>query len=182
VRIPDVAIVYSVKAGLMLAVLALLAGSCGGGSAAPAPAGGAQTVERVVDGDTIQLTNGDSVRLVQIDTPELDSGECYAQQARTALLRLVPEGSAVRLERDPRLDDVDRFGRLLRYIRFRGTNINLEVVRRGAAAPYFYRGDRGRFADQFLMAARAAKRHHRGLWGSCPGTRLEPDRQVETSL
>jgi micrococcal nuclease len=176
------AIVHSVKAGVVLAVIALLAGSCGGGGAAPAPAGGAQIVERIVDGDTIRLANGESVRLVQIDTPELDGGECYADEARTALQRLLPVGSTVRLERDPRLDDVDRFGRLLRYVRFRGTNVNLELVRRGAAAPYFYRGDEGRYADQFLAAARTAKRHDRGLWGACPGTRLEPDRQVETSF
>jgi micrococcal nuclease len=177
-----VATVHSVKAVATLAVVVLLAVGCGGGSADPAPAGGEQIVERVIDGDTIRLANGDSVRLVQLDTPELDSRECYAEQARIALLRLVPEGSTVRLERDPRLDDVDRFGRLLRYVRFRGTNVNLELVRRGAAAPYFYRGDRGRYATQFLAAARAAKQHHRGLWEACPGTRLEPDRQVESSL
>jgi micrococcal nuclease len=176
------ATVHSVKAVATLAVLVLLAVGCGGGSADPAPAGDRQIVERVIDGDTIRLANGDSVRLVQIDTPELGSRECYAEQARVALLRLVPEGSTVRLERDPRLDDVDRFGRLLRYVRFGRANINLELVQQGAAAPYFYRGDRGRYATQLLAAARAAKQHHRGLWEACPGTRLEPDRQVESSL
>jgi micrococcal nuclease len=171
-----------VKAVATLAVVVLLAVGCGGGSADTAPAGGEHIVERVIDGDTIRLANGESVRLVQIDTPELDGGECYADEARMALLRLLPEGSTVRLERDPRLDDVDRFGRLLRYVRFRDTNVNLELVRRGAAAPYFYHGDEGRYADQFLAAARTAKRHDRGLWGACPGTRLEPNRQVETSF
>jgi Staphylococcal nuclease homologue len=42
--------------------------------------------------------------------------------------------------------------------------VNLELVRRGAAAPYFYRGDRGRYASQLMAAARAARAAKRGLW------------------
>jgi len=80
--------------------------------------------------------------------------------------------------RDPGLDKVDRYGRLLRYV-YRGRlNMNLEMVRRGAAAPYFYRGDRGRFSGRLLTLAVAARRAHRGLWGACPGTRLQPDEAV----
>lgn len=48
------------------------------------------------------------------------------------------------LEADARLDGKDRYGRLLRYVWRDGVNVNVELVRRGAAAPYFYRGDRGR--------------------------------------
>ena len=108
-------------------------------------------------------------RLVQIDTPELGSGECYSRAARTALERLAPIGSTVTLEADPRLDQVDRYGRLLRYVR-RGTlNVNIALVRAGAAAPYFYGGDRGRYAGRLLAEARQAKASRRGLWGACPG-------------
>ena len=45
-------------------------------------------IARVIDGDTVALTNGTRVRLVQIDTPEVGGGECYSQAARKALLRL----------------------------------------------------------------------------------------------
>ena len=84
------------------------------------------------------------------------------------------------LESDPSLDQVDRYGRLLRYLRRGSTNVNVALVREGAAAPYFYGGDTGRYADRLLSAAKAAKAARRGLWGACPGTVLDPFRQVET--
>jgi endonuclease YncB( thermonuclease family) len=131
-------------------------------------------VASVHDGDTLTLRDGRRIRLVQIDTPELRTGECYSRAARNALLNLAPPGGRVVLEADASLDKIDRYGRLLRYIRRSGSNVNLELVRRGAATPYFYRGDRGRFAPKLMAAARAAKAAKRGLWGACPGTRLEP--------
>ena len=138
------------------------------------------TVASVYDGDTLTLASGERVRLLQIDTPELGSGECYSRAARTELLHLVPVASRVVLEADPRLDRVDRYGRLLRYIRHDGVNVNLELVRRGAAAPYFYGGDKGRYAGALTQAASSAKGAKRGLWKACPATVLDPDRAVET--
>ena len=60
-------------------------------------------VASVYDGDTLTLANGERVRLLQIDTPELGSGECYSRAARTALLNLAPVGGRVVLEADPAL-------------------------------------------------------------------------------
>src|SRR5215210_743881 len=135
---------------------------------------GSGVVAAVYDGDTLTLRDGRRIRLVQIDTPELGSGECYSRAARTALLNLAPPGGRVVLEVDVALDRVDRYGRLLRYIRRSGSNVNLDLVRRGAATPYFYGGDRGRYASRLMTAARAARAARRGLWGACPGTRLDP--------
>jgi micrococcal nuclease len=86
----------------------------------------------------------------------------------------------VTLDADPALDHVDRYGRLLRYVWRDGLNVNLELVRRGAAAPYFYGGDRGRYASRLLADAVAAKRAGRGLWGARPSTPLDPYRQIDT--
>lgn len=137
-------------------------------------------VASVYDGDTLTLRDGRRVRLLQIDTPELGSGECYSRTARTALLALAPPGKRVVLEADPALDRVDRYGRLLRYIKRNGVNVNLELTRRGAAAPYFYRGDRGRYSVWLMQAARSAKATKRGLWRACPSTVLDPFRAVST--
>jgi micrococcal nuclease len=131
-------------------------------------AGGGASVARIVDGDTLTTTRGDRVRLVQIDTPEVGSGECYSRAAARELARLAPVGSPVRLEADAALDSVDRYGRLLRYVWVGGRNLNLELVRRGAATVWFYHGDRGRYARALLAAARAAQTARRGLWGACP--------------
>ena len=65
-------------------------------------AGNPTVVASVYDGDTLTLTSGKRVRLLQIDTPELGSGECYSRAARTALLSLTPVGSRVVLEADRR--------------------------------------------------------------------------------
>jgi endonuclease YncB( thermonuclease family) len=142
----------------------------------------AAVVASVYDGDTLTLTNGRRVRLLQIDTPELGSGECYSRAARTALVSVAPIGSQVTLEADRRLDNVDRYGRLLGYVH-RGTmNVNVALVRVGAAAPYFYGGDKGKYATRLLTEAQYAKAAKRGLWGACPGTRLDPYRAVDTGM
>jgi endonuclease YncB( thermonuclease family) len=137
-------------------------------------------VDSVRDGDTILLRDGRRVRLLQVDAPELGAGECYARAAQEALRSLAPAGARVLIETDPALDPTDRFGRLLRYVRQVAIDVNLELVRGGAAAPYFFRGERGRFADALVRAARAAQSGRRGLWGRCPATELRPERQVDT--
>ena len=144
-------------------------------------------VATVVDGDTIRLPNHVYVRLVQIDAPETyHQTECFGERATRALQRLLPTGTRIRLVADPRLDQVDRFGRLLRYvIRERdGLNVNLELVREGAAAPYFYSGGRGRYWRQLRNAALRARAHHRGLWGhaaACPSTSSAPSTPASSS-
>ena len=137
-------------------------------------------VARVVDGDTIVLVDGRRVRLVQIDAPEADERECYAGESAAALESLVPSGATVRLEADERLDHVDRFDRLLRYVHRGSVNVNLVLVERGAASVWFFGGARGRYAGALLAAARAARSERRGLWRACPAARLDPKRPVET--
>jgi endonuclease YncB( thermonuclease family) len=85
-------------------------------------------VTRVVDGDTLELGNGESVRLVGIDTPEL--GQCGYDRATAALARLVA-GKQVRLGRSD--EDRDRYGRLLRYVDVGGVDAGLRQIRSGMA-------------------------------------------------
>ncbi len=134
-------------------------------------------VASIADGDTLRLIDGRRIRLVQIDAPEPGS-ECFGAAAERELAGLAPPGSDVELERDPSLDDRDRFGRLLRYVSVEGENVNLALVERGAAAPYFFRGERGRHADDLLDAAEAARSDKRGLWGACPAAQLHPGRTL----
>ena len=140
-------------------------------------------IAHVSDGDTVTLTSGYRVRFVQIDTPEVYfSPECYGRQASAITKRLLPPGTAVLLSAEPATDRVDAYGRLLRYvIRARdGLDVNLYLVRVGAAAPYFYRGRHGRYAAEILRLARRARLLHLGLWGRCPRTPWNPDRGVSS--
>jgi len=140
-------------------------------------------IDHVADGDTVDLRNGQKVRLVQIDTPEVYFGtECYGPQASELTKRLLPPGTAVRLSAEPATDRVDDYGRLLRYVvRARDNlDVNVYLVRVGAAAPYFYDGRRGMYAALLDRLARRARGLHLGLWGACPRTRYDPDRGVAT--
>lgn len=118
-------------------------------TAAPGP-----RVVDVIDGDTIDVEGGRRVRLIGIDTPE--RGECGYSEAAAALRSLVG-GKAVRLVPGAR-DDVDRYGRLLRYVEVGGLDVNLEMIRRGhAIARYDSRDGYGRHArEQAYVAADAA--------------------------
>jgi endonuclease YncB( thermonuclease family) len=75
--------------------------------------------------------------------------------------------------RDPSLDSRDQYGRLLRYLVADGVDLNVELVRQGAAVPYFYRGDRGARADALMEAVDEARSARRGLWSACPEARLD---------
>lgn len=149
-------------------------------------------VVELVDGDTFVMCISREyscsvtdetmeVRLVQIDTPEVGTdGECYGEAASLELADLLIEGVPVIAVTDPHLDQVDRYGRMLAWVWSPIELVNLSMVSRGAAAPYFYRGQRGAFADRIESAARGARAANRGLWGACPGTPYDPTSGVAT--
>jgi endonuclease YncB( thermonuclease family) len=97
-------------------------------SQASAPSVPTYLVTRVVDGDTLELGNGETVRLVGIDTPEV--GECGYERSSDALARLVL-GRHVRLVVSD--EDRDGYGRLLRYVDVGRTDAGLRLVEKGLA-------------------------------------------------
>ena len=169
--------------GIVLAVLLAAVLSIAGAAPASVAVGQLGRIDHVADGDTVDLTNGARVRLVQIDTPEVYfSPECYGKQASAITKQLLPPGTLVRLTREPATDSVDGYGRLLRYvIRVRdGLDINVRLVRVGAAAPYFYDGRRGRYSGLLVRLGLRARHRHLGLWGRCAGTPWNPDQGVSS--
>jgi micrococcal nuclease len=130
-------------------------------------------VARVIDGDTIELIGGQRVRLVQIDTPEKHV-ECFGDQASALTTRMLPAGTHVRVEQDPKLDQVDRYNRELAYVWKGDEDVNLTLVRDGAAGVWFFGGRRGRHAEELLRAAGGAKTAGKGLWGACPRALFNP--------
>lgn len=156
-------------------------GSSGGSTGVTPSSPGALTVSRIATGDVLWLNKGDiKVRLFQVDAPNVATNDCYSNQAVSALQQLAAVGTTVTIRRDPQLASRDPFGRLLRYVFVSGQNINLALVKRGATSPYFFFGQRGRYAHVLLADAKRAKRGHRGLWGACPGTKLDPNHEVQT--
>jgi micrococcal nuclease len=136
-------------------------------------------VARVFDGDTIELVGGQRVRLVQIDTPEKHV-ECYGDEASAITRRLIPAGTHVRVEEDPKLDQVDRYGRRLAYVWKGDEDVNVTLVRDGAAGVWFFAGRRGRYANELLRAAQEARAGGKGLWGACPLAWFNPTESMST--
>ena len=119
----------------VLLALAVLAAALAFASAASGVSPTTYRIDHITDGDTVVLRNGQKVRLVQIDTPEVYFGiECYGRQASTTTKRLLPEGVRVRLLTEPATDSIDDFGRLLRYVvrAQDGVNVNVRLVAVGA--------------------------------------------------
>jgi endonuclease YncB( thermonuclease family) len=94
----------------------------------PKPKPATYVVTHVVDGDTVDLGNGQTVRLVGIDTPE--RGECGYERASDNLARLVL-GKQVRLGISD--EDTDRYGRLLRYVDVGAVDAGLAQIKGGYA-------------------------------------------------
>lgn len=89
------------------------------------------TVVSVIDGDTIETTEG-KVRIIGIDTPE--NGVCGADVAARMLLAAIPVGTAVTLELPDGQNPTDRHDRLLRYVTTPdGADVALDLIAAGVA-------------------------------------------------
>ena len=142
----------------LIALAAIAVALAGVQLSSAAPIAQSGTVASIYDGDTLTLTSGERIRLLQIDTPEPRLGRVLRRAARKRpFSALAPIGSRVSLESDARLDQVDRYGRLLRYVHRGSLNVNLQLVKRGAAAPYFYGGDTGKYASRLLVGGAASE-------------------------
>ena len=129
-------------------------------------------VKRVIDGDTIELDNGEKVRYIGINAPEtVDTNslvECYGVEASTKNKELV-EGKNVRLEKD--ISDKDKYGRLLRYVYMEdGSMVNLLLIKEGYAKSSTYDPDI-KYQAQIQTAEKNARESGTGLWSitTCSG-------------
>lgn len=154
------------------------------------------TVSRVIDGDTIELSNGDTVRYIGVDTPETRHPrkglECFGKEA-TAFNKEIVLGKPVRLEQD--VSATDRFGRILAYV-FVPTNqpdedvsnsidasaeselqtdpgeptdeifVNALLVEEGYAVASSYPPDVA-YDSLFAQLEAEARQEERGLWSAC---------------
>lgn len=124
-------------------------------------------VARVIDGDTIELSDGRKLRYIGIDTPELvhpqRAVECFARQAKEENKRLV-DSKTVRLEKD--ISETDKYGRLLRYVYVGEVMINEALVRQGFALASTYPPD-VKYQERLLAAQQEARENNRGLWAGC---------------
>ena len=142
----------------------LFAASGGGGNSGGGSGTTSVVVTRVIDGDTIELSDGSRVRYIGIDTPESTTQhECFGQAASARNKQLV-EGKTVQLEKD--VSETDRYGRLLRYVYVDGVMVNEQLVLEGYAQVSTFPPD-VKYQNRFLAAQQQAREAGRGLWSQC---------------
>ena len=109
-----------------------------------------------------------SIRLAGIDAPETAHGDRsaqpYAEMAKQIATDLIKNAKDVRIVSRP---DDTTYGRQVSMVYVDGKNLNLELVRRGAAAYLPYRGKgKTTFYNQqaFEQAEKQASEGNRGMW------------------
>ena len=124
-------------------------------------------VIRVIDGDTVELKNGERLRYNDIDTPETAHPskpiECYGPEASKKNKELV-EGETILVELGN--PEKDKYGRLLGYVYINDLFVNAELVRGGYAEVNSY-GNPGSKIAELINIERDAKLKSTGLWSSC---------------
>lgn len=119
------------------------------------------TVERVIDGDTFTCADGERVRLLLVDAPEIDD-EPPGVLARAFVRGLLPPGARVRLETD--VEVRDRYGRFLAYVHLPdGRLLNRVLARRGFAEVMVIPPNVGRL-PAMRAAVDSARGEGAGLW------------------
>lgn len=147
-------------------------------SAERASDGASYIVSRVVDGDTLKLSNGEKVRLVGIDTPELHpSNKLDRDAARSRrdasvimgmgknasnFMKSLVLGKNIRIEYD--VKKRDRYGRILGYAYLEdGTFVNAKMIEEGYAQVMTVPPN-VKYSDLFLRLEKKARQEGKGLW------------------
>ena len=115
-------------------------------------------VVNVIDGDTLDLDNGERIRLSGINTPE--TGECYYSEAKSKLRELALN-KEVFLEKDR--TNIDKYGRKLRYV-YSDVFVNGVLVSEGYAKVYDkYKDDTKKYSELKKLEKNAVE-NNLGVW------------------
>ena len=148
-------------------------------------------VKRVIDGDTIVLENGEHIRLIGVDTPELHHPkkpvQYFAKEAREFTAKECL-GKRVRIEFD--WQKKDKYGRTLGYVYFPdGTCLNKEIIRNGYG--HAYTRFPFRELNLYRTLEKEARENSKGLWSSKgnnsdiktdSGIKIGKPRSIDTSF
>jgi micrococcal nuclease len=149
-------------------ILALIQRQLGGAAATSkpvsksnvSPASGLLTVKiaNVIDGDTLDLADGQRIRYLGVNTPERE--QAGYNEAKSLNQRLV-KGKTVQVEFD--VEKTDQYGRTLAYIWADGVLVNRELLQQGYATTLFMPPNE-RYKAEFQQAEQAARQAKLGIW------------------
>ena len=123
------------------------------------------TVAKVYDGDTFQTRQGEKVRFLNLNTPEIQHRDSQAEAggnvAKQALTKLIL-GKQVRLRQDQEKND--RYGRTLAQVWMRdGMWVNAWLLNQGYAHVYNFEPNT-RWAASLLKEEHQARAQKLGIW------------------
>ena len=121
-------------------------------------------VRHVIDGDTVVLSDGEKIRYIGINTPEINHPtrgvEPGGREALKANKKLVWR-KKIKLVYDSELQD--KYGRTLAYVWVDTTFVNAHLVRQGLARILVIPPNT-RYAKLFRRLEREARKAGRGIW------------------
>lgn len=113
-------------------------------------------IKTVVDGDTVKLIGGESIRLAHIDAPEIAQesidGVKVGEDSRSALEEYI-QNKHVKIEIQGR----DFYNRYLGILYVDNENINQKLVKEGYAVSY---------KDKYLFDEYVARKKRVGIWAT----------------
>lgn len=138
-------------------------------------------VTKVIDGDTIEVSNSSeklTIRILGIDTPELHKPntpvQCYAKEAQLFLEKLILNKD-VEIQKD--IEDVDIYGRKLRYVYYNSQNISTILLENGFA--YLYsKAPNNLHTTSLRNSVKSAMMDQIGLWKDC----IDKDARVKQAF
>jgi len=127
-------------------------------------------VVKVIDGDTIKLENGETLRYIGIDTPEIKikqngrfayKPQPFSLEAKKLNEKLV-KNKIVRIEFD--VEKTDKYKRLLGYCFVGDTLVNKKLVEEGFAVIYTFPPN-VKYVEALVNAQENARKNAKGMWG-----------------
>jgi len=112
-------------------------------------------IVRAVDGDTLETSDGQKIRLLGINTPE--KGMLGYEEAKI-FTRNLAENKSVKIE----TIGVDKYGRILAHVFVGGQSINQKILKNGLGSLYYYEKDK--YYNEMQKAEEFARVNNLGIW------------------
>jgi len=136
-------------------------------------------VKRVIDGNTVELDTGQTVRYIGVAVPDpAKPDKCFGKEALEFNRNLVV-GKKIRLEYDEKVKDNELF---LAYVYQDSVFVNAEIIKQGYGSVFIV-SPNVKFASEFIKLEAEAKQAKRGMWEQVrPAQTENPTTQDISSL
>ncbi len=121
-----------------------------------------------VDGDAIKVIRKKeeiTVRLLAVDTPEVNKKEYYAKEASNYTCNLIKKAKKIELEYDSKSNETDKYGRVLAWVYVDDELLNDELIKNGyGKVAYLYA--KYKYVDILQVHEKKAQSSQLGIWNN----------------